>query len=460
MSGREVTEREIRQRAEELGLDPDEAVESGIRGGWVKALWAVVRNSGIRACPEAGSRLSETKLVFRPANAYAATTTIWDGQYSVRVNLGIIEAIAECARTIASGVADPAIAGPPGAEPPHAKIGVRMAHVLGCLTSVAASPVATPEHSLPIKGEQWARGMTVAAVLFVLAHEAGHVIAEEASPDTVGLEALNRERRADSLALEVVRQMSGNRSDDEPQPSHPDGWDTLHFPSHLTLPAAAMFLSFEGLRQRAVASAAAAAAAATPGGALDSTASPVTLLIDATTGSSHPSAYERLLAIHKAALADPERDAAHGVQVIIDGFDSLLPFVQRNLPEWVLDGTELRDWFTEENLDPDQVPPGLSLTYQQIYFDNLLRVLREAGERGHVLDSDLLEIRDLATRMPRTVINALAAARAGVLLPPADPTATKVYAVAEEVAQRIEPAILRYALASDPAGIQRQNLLQ
>lgn len=434
---REVTQAQIRARALELGLDPDRAVADGLRGAWLQPYWSALVTVAADTYPEAAERVRSTTLRFNAELAFAARATGGQHPYAIRVSLGIVEALLECARIIAGATNDPTLAGAPGQQTPVEEAALRLAHVLGWLTSKAQSPIGTPDHDLGPRGESWATGMTVGAVLFVLAHELGHVIDRTTQVPTDSEEAQCNELAADAVGLNLLRRLAAS------------GLLThTPMPLHLTVPAAAMFLSFEGLRQRTVAAQHHAADAIRPAS-----------LEEATTGIQHPSPYLRLKLLRSVGvLIEDDGTSARGVQALLDGFDALLPAVQRNLPEWELDSEELRAWMAASGHDPARVPEGARMTFGEAYTGMVLHILQDAAARGRIEDHEVAELSKLAARMPRPVIDLLCDTLTGQLaadhhLHPG------VQAIAHDIAHRIEPLPLRLALTGDPTRLIHQNLL-
>lgn len=434
---REVTQAEVRARAVELGLDPDRAVADGLRGAWLRPYWEALVTVAFDTYPEAAERLRSTRLRFNAELAFAARATKGQQAYSVRVSLGIVEALAECARIIAGVVNDPTVAGARSQDNPVEEAGLRLAHVLGWLTSKARSPIGTPGHDLGPRGETWATGITVGAVVFVLAHELGHVIDETTQVPIDSEEAQRNELAADAVGVNLLRGMATSEL-----------LTHAPMPLHLTLPAAAMFLSFEGLRQRAVAAQHYAAGANSPA-----------TLEEATTGIQHPSPYLRLKLLRSLAeLLQDDGISAQGVQAFLDGFDALLPAVQRNMPEWELDTEELQVWMATSGLDPAMVPLGARMSFREAYTGMVLHILQDAAARGRIEDHELAGLSQLAARMPRPVIDLLCDALTGQLavdhgLHP------DVQAIAHDIAHRIGPLPLRLALTGDPTRLIHHNLL-
>jgi hypothetical protein len=433
----EPIEEQLRERAVQLGLDPDYAASEALRREWVRQLWGQLRDTVMASERDKGARqrVAASKLRYSLAETFAAATIEIKGQHTVIVNLGIVASIVEFTKIYVAALDDPTYSGLLPQASAGEIAGLRFANVLGWLSSVARHPIATPEVDLPPEGDQAVVGFAGAAVLFVLAHELAHIVVGD-----VGGSGHERELKADNKALDILRSAAKrgvvNLRPSEGLPPLPFGLMT-----DLTVPSAALFLSFEGLRQRAIRSSL----------HLRNAAPVPSDLIEATQARSHPSPYSRLTELRKAASRDdPDGSEVASIDTITQGFDAILPAIVRNMPEWVVDEAEAKQWMIELGEDPDQVTKGFKATYDAIYFSRVVSILREASRRGSVERADLNELSDLARRMPRTVINALALGRVGRLLPLADKDAPGVHAMSQVVAERIQPGILRAAVQADP----------
>jgi Zn-dependent protease with chaperone function len=431
-------EKRLRNQVVKLGIGPGAAEIVAPRSEWVRQLWSrlqdvVLTNEHDQASKD---RLRNSKVMYSLTTSFAATRVTSGARSVVIINLGIVEAIIECAKIYVAAIVDPAVHG--FSVPPDEAIalaGLRFAHVLGWLTSVARHPVSTPEYDLAALGDRMVQDLTGGAVLFVLAHEIAHVMAGDLVQP-----GYERELAADAKALEILR-LAAN-----PQTINSGSNPTLapiEVATDITVPSAALFLSFEGLRQRAT------------GVAMYLEDRPLpTDILAATQGPDHPSPYSRLRELQKAVSRDdPDGSELAAVSAIMDGFDLLLPAVARNLPEEVVDEDEAKQWLRDSGEDPAKVAAGFKATYDTIYHSGVVNILRQASIRGSILPSDLDELQDMAGRMPRTVINALALARAGQLLPLTDQDASGVHAMGQLVAQQIEPLLLREALHADTTSI-------
>lgn len=426
--GPQVSEKGIRDQAVALGLNPDDAVASSLGGVLVRDLWDRL----VAAAPSGrgDDRIANAKLRFSPTLGFAAITTQWKSRYTVRVHLGIVEALAEVANTVVG--LDPDFRTRDEGEQAIRQAGVRIAHVLGWLTSVARHVVTTPEHDLTAQGATVARGITIGGASFVLAHELAHVAAGDGRAVS-RMQAHRQETAADDWALNLLRRVQTSR--------HPDAGAvtvrTVKLSTDTTLPAAAMFLSFEGLRQRIIKFVAAADNFVPDGATLETL----------TETATHPSPYTRLMRLlDQARLDDPDGSEALGVQFMIDIFDALLPEVRRNLPEHVLDTATLREMWRDAGASPAKVEDGASMTWGELYRTQLIGVLREAGRRGHLDDDELAFIMRAVTEMPRPSIDTLAAAFGGNLLRQDDPDRESVHALARTLPDRLSHPFIRRAI--------------
>lgn len=442
MGAAELTESEVRAQAVARGLDPDEAVSEGLRGAWVHALWNHLLMILEINDAESMARIRGAKLRFQPFLKFQAKTAQWKGNYTVRVDLGVVEAISESARILTSLSSDDSFHSPPEGLNPLEVAGVRLAHTLGFLTSAAGQVVPTPSHGLTPKGENFALGMTAAATLFVLAHEAAHILADDDGPDAHPAEATERERRADEVAVLILRMVaeaaSHDWSDIVPAKVNP-------FPLHLTIPAAAMFLEFEGLHRRAVAAA-----------AYRLTDEPMPMdVFAATTAASHPSPYERLARLEKLIdLASLGDDAREGVVAIRAAFEPLPRYVERNMPEWALDADELEAW-AHANDSPVIFGEGASITFEQVYSMAVIDCLRSCIKAGAVGSDDVDAVRELTMRMPRTVINTIVDLQIERYELEDDERAMLSH-VASAVVRQMTPSILRFAFQASPQDVARR----
>jgi hypothetical protein len=427
--GPKLTEREIRRYAARAGVDPERAVAASFRGDWVHQLWERLRAAAIAGEPSGWQRVASARLEFSSTLAFAAATSDADGQAVVTVHLGIVEAVIDCARTITPLTDDPRFHG--GRPPDEAlrEAGLRIAHVLGWLTSVARHPVPTPEHKLSEDAETFARGLSIGAITFVLAHELGHVMS---GPVRVrGREQRHaRELSADLWAAGMLRRIPN------PPRGRSTGLDSVELSPDTTIPGAGFFLSFEGLRQRATAE-----ASAGPGRGPDNT------VFEITTTTTHPSPYLRIASLLRDARnVDADGTEAAGIQMSLDGFDALLPYVASNLPSHVLTTTRLRELWREQGRDPKEIRDGAWMTWGDLYRSQIEGLLRDRASKGSLSDTDVDLLEELVSQMPKTGIDTLAAAVAGRLLPPSDPDAAAVHAVARGLPARVENPWLRQAI--------------
>lgn len=410
-------------------VDAAAAAESGIRTVWARLVPACAEMAG--ANPE---RVRGSTLSFDWSLAFAASTTQWRRGASVSVHAGILSAMIEVARIVASvssnaGLADPAVTPADAVE----SAGMRSAFVLQWLTSVARHPVPLKPTSLGTDGEMFAGGLAIGAVAFVLAHELGHVALESlTSPASTA--ALELEPAADLWAVRLLRSLPA------PPPLRTGETASLanvEISPDLTIPAAAVFLSFEGLRLRAVASHAAFLTGAVVPDSLT--------VVDITDTPTHPSPYRRLGWLRgDAVAADPDGTEMAGFDAVIAGFDALLPAIERNMPEHVLDDTER----SAVAALPGSPPLAADYTWDDFYRTKVTGRLQDAARRGELTDDDITWLQGAVEAMPRTTLDVLADAVAGRMPDSTAPDAAEVARLAATLPARFANPLVRRAILS------------
>ena len=411
---------------------PDDAVaaaESGIGTVWERLVPTCAAMAGPNAERVRGSTLS-----FDWSLAFAASTTQWRRRASVSVHAGILSAMIETARIVTSvssnaGLADPAI--PPADAVESA--GMRTAFILQWLTSVAGHPVPLTPTSLGPDGEVFANGLAIGAVAFVLAHELGHVaLGRPTSPGPMA--ALELERIADLWAVSLLRSLPA------PPPLKADetaNLENVEISSDLTIPAAAVFFSFEGLRLRAVASQAAFLTDACVPNGLST--------VDVTDTPTHPSPYRRLGWLRgEAVTADPDGTEVAGIDAVAAGFDALLPAIERNMPEHLLDDSE-RSAFAALTGNP---PLPADCTWDDVYRTRITGRLQDAARRGEFTDDDIAWLQGAVEALPRTTLDVLADAVAGRMPHGIAPDTAEVARLAATLPARIANPLVRRAILS------------
>lgn len=403
----------------------------------VRILWDRLLPSAANAAGDRAERVQRSTMRFDSSTAFAAYTSHGPDACTVSVHLGILLAMIETGRIVASVSSNPELADP--TQSPQEAVdeaGRRIASTLGWLTSVARRPIPTSGHRLGSSGDTFATGLLMGAIAFVLAHELGHVAS--GPPKETGTKAAHaREYAADLWAARLLRT----------RPLPPASRDAIHplatvaLDPDLTLPAAALFLSFEGLRQRAEGVAEAYSEGEAP--ADEAT------LFTVTANETHPSPYVRIAHLRVDALvADPDGSEVEGIDAIIRGFDELLSAIERNMPEHALDKSELLG----AGIDPSSIAPDQVVTWDTLYRANIVGLLRGAARRGALLDAEVAALEDMVNRLPRTTIDTLADAVAGNLLDRTDPDAAAVAVVARTLPARFVDARIGDALTGTALG--------
>lgn len=427
--------RDARIRAESHGLNPDTAEANGLRAAWIEKLWSALIASLDEDTTFAVERARSSRVRYVTLPSMAAMT-VWGGRATVRIHLGMFEAMIECARTLLGEWDAPDDRGPVEASSGYEEAGLRLAHVLGWMTSFAGCPVSTPSHRLSDRGEQMARTIATATLLFVLAHELGHVIGDDSADVGDRDTAHAREFHADVRALAIIRRFLALGSPATAAATEMTGFDLS---PEMVVAGAALFLAFEGLRLQVTAGARGARLG------LD--------LFDrvATTETeSHPSPFARLAALQREAeLVDADGSEASIMRGVADGFDAYLPIIERNMPEWKLDLADAQTAVAAVGLNSVLAQHLVGKTLQEVTSDGLIELLRDAATNG-LSESHLVQLTEFAAHNPRPTIDTLALARVGRLPAKGDPDAERIHAVAVEVAARIEPQMLRYAVNAEP----------
>lgn len=406
------TETQVRALAVARGIDPDEVVEATLHGGYAQLMWdrlvaAVPAEDPARAAIEAAT------VRFDPSIAFVAKTYDPRGHVTVRLHLGLLDAINETTDSIVPLMdfdADPA---PPITQDLAEEVGIRIAHSLGWLTSRAQHARATPEHFLSSHRADFSHGLALAAQVYVLAHEMGHVAVGDVdeAPDQATSHA--REFAADAWAIRLLLSM--------PEGPPTDDLATLPWPPYLTVAAAAVFLCFERMHE---------------------------LWLGLDRSATHPPAAERLARIRQQVLDTPgaDPDILAGFDEIVRLFDFLQRYVDMEHPDHVLSTDEVRDWVAISGGNPETVPDDTQWTYRAAYEYMTIETLREIARRGAITDADVDEVQGLVARMPQVVIDALAKAYSGNLIPASDPDAKAIHRLGQELAGRYTDVPLREAV--------------
>ena len=415
-----TTEAHIRASAIELGIDAEEAIEFNVRGGWARSIWARLKQS-VPADDPARSAIHASLLDFEPTVDRSANVTFAKGTATVHVQSGSLESAFELVRTIVPLLGHSGN-GPDGPIP-HEKVeevAIRIAHSIGWMTSVAGHGRATP-HDLSVPQEDFARGIAFGSEYFLLAHEMGHVAAGPAT--TAGRPAAyGREFAADHWAIQQLLRF------DDPVVPADDGsrrftFDTVPAPPHLTIPSATVQLWFETLRLR---------------------------YLRHDISATHPSPRDRLERIRAQLLeADQDPVILEGFEAMMRVFEWVVPLVEAEHPDRPLSIDEIRDWVAVSGGDPTMVPDGTRLTTREAFERMLLEALRTVARQDSVSESDVQSIVDMAARVPQVVIDGLAAAFDGTLLPVHDPDAAAVHRLGRELPAHIEDELLREAILPD-----------
>lgn len=409
-------------------VDAAAAAESGIRTVWARLVPACAEMAG--ANPE---RVRGSTLSFDWSLAFAASTTQWRRGASVSVHAGILSAMIEVARIVASvssnaGLADPAVTPADAVE----SAGIRTAFILQWLTNGDRHTVPLKPTSLGPDGEVFAGGLAIGAVAFVLAHELGHVTLDWPTPAST--DAREVERIADLWAVKLLRSLPA------PPPLRTGetvSLENVEISPDLTIPAAAVFLSFEGLRLRAVASHAAFLTGAVVPDSLT--------VVDITDTPTHPSPYRRLGWLRgDAVAADPDGTEVAGFDAVIARFDALLPAIERNMPEHVLDDTER----SAVAALPGSPPLAADYTWDDFYRTKVTGRLQDAARRGELTDDDITWLQGAVEAMPRTTLDVLADAVAGRMPDSTAPDAAEVARLAATLPARFANPLVRRAILS------------
>lgn len=423
-------------------IDLSIADEHGIRAAIVQSLWDALCST-VGDEPVGRERAAAAKVRFESRPSMTAFT-IWNGQPTVRIDIGMIEAITECARSVVGEVYDPDYRGAVGAETAFDEAALRLAHVLGWLTSVAQYPVPTPDHHLPAKGEAAARLLATGGVLFCLAHELAHVMTDDGAHSHGRASSHTKELEADRRAVAILRAFLAAGP---PTTDSASGLAGAGLTEDLIIAGSAMFLSFEGLRQLAFASARREIPMPWP---VDVTAETET--------ASHPSPFTRLKHLcGTVAEHDVDGAAVEVVNGMVRGFAAFRSVIERNLPEWSFDLEDAREWIGLHGFDPDNVSALVGVTLQDIQAGEVLEVLRLAAARGAISESEITYLSECVGFGPRPVIDTLALARVGIVPSDYQPFASQMRDIALEVSERIQPLMLRLAIRANPDALAAAN---
>lgn len=405
---------------------------AGVKAG-VQILWdRLVPTCAVAAGPN-GDRVRRSTLSFDSSLAFIASTTLWQTRASVRVNAGILWAMIEVARTVASASSNEELTDiHASAQDVIDDAGARIAAEIQWLTSVAGHPIPLTLPSLGPNGEQFAVGLATGALSFVLAHELGHVALEQPRQRD-GAGAHEREYAADSWASRLLRSLP------TPPPLAEGEAPTLEnvlLDPDTTIPAAAVFLLFEGLRLRAKVSRDAFVAGTAINEGLT--------LLDFTDTASHPSPYRRLERLRaNTRMSNQDGSELAGIDALLQGFERLLPAIERNMPEHLITEADLAE-----------LPSGLAIedgaTWDEVYRTGIVRRLDAVAAHGEPGEDDVAWFLEAVQCLPRTALDTLAAAVGGRPILGATTSPAELARALESLPSRIpnplvRQAILRYA---------------
>ncbi|WP_314506031.1 hypothetical protein [uncultured Microbacterium sp.] len=406
-----------------------------VRSAWIERLWLGLlaglgpQDSGTSA------RVRAARVRYKPLRSLAALS-LWAGRYTVRINLGMVEGLVECSRTIVGEAFDPAVRGPIDAGSAIEEAGLRMANVLGWMTSVAGFPVSTPKHDLPPTAEAQARGLATGSMLFILAHELGHVIADDGAASADRADAHRREYRADATAMAILQNLAeGSRAT-----LAATELSGLEMSTEVISASAVMYLYLEGAIQLA--------SAAKRRGSIPDRSE----LAAVTETTTHPSPFLRAAAVRQ--LIPDSTEALAAVDGMALCFESLFPVIEANLPERVIALEEAERYCRENSIDLVQASALVGKTVGEISTGGLLEFLRVLSEKESVTNSDLRVLTSMAEHTPRTVIDVLARARTGGMEMSGGMDQRRLQAVVTAIAQRIEPPSLRAAVNAEIGNMQ------
>ena len=417
------------------GLSATFVETQAARVAMIGEVWAALVASAPRDNADAARRADATSMRYEPSLALAALTR-WSGSYSVRLDLGMLEALAECSRSVLGEVTSTRVLDAVGSA--FDEVGIRIAHTLGWLTSVARFPMPT-QHAISTAGEQMARELTTGAVLFVLGHELAHVLLDDAAQQSPGMSNHDKELRADRYALEllssflesgrstvVVRSMAGSEA-----------------PFAVIVAGAGLFLAFEGLRQLVLATQRGTLQLPWPEQVVEPTAT-----------ATHPSPFTRLEHLRRIADAvDSSATASSTIQGIEEGFRELWPEIQHNLPEWVMTLPDVVTWIEANGYDLGKADLFVGETLGDMARDDVLELLRSMPKDGDVSAWHINYIEAAVGHSPRSVIDTLAKACVGEGIPVGDPDKSQLQAAALSIVPHLRPTLLRHAVRGSLGGI-------
>ena len=123
-------------------------------------------------------------------------------------------------------------------------------------------------------------------------------------------------------------------------------------------------------------------------------------LLDVTDRPTHPSPYRRLARLRDDAVAaDPDGSEATSIAALWDGFNRLLPAIERNMPEHRLTDGERAAY------PPGVIPEGA--TIHGMCLAAVAERLDAIVARGEPTAEDAVWFLDAIERVPRTVLDAL-----------------------------------------------------
>lgn len=419
------------------GLSPTFLRTHTARVASIREMWQSLLSCVPPEDQAAAERANRASFRYEPNLALAALT-LWNDAYTVRLDLGMIETLAESSRSIVGEVASTKLLD--GAESAFDGVGIRISHSLGWLTSLARFPMPT-RHALSDEGEKVAQLLATGALLFVLAHELAHVLADDSAPTAKGVSSWAKELRADRNALELLARFV--RSDRSAEvPALPAG---VVVTLEIVAGGAATFLAFEGLRQLVKATQQNAALLPWPED-----------VVELTHTETHPSPFTRLteLGIFADTL-DQSGEAGSAIRGAEQGFRALWPEVQHNLPEWVMTLSDAQTIIETHGYDPDRVDIFVGQRIGDVAREDILQLLRDLPADRDISPDVVEYIERAAGSVPRSVVDTLARARVGQGLDSEDPDAERIRSAALRLTSELTPLLMRYAVRGELGDIIR-----
>ncbi len=398
-----VTEAQVRAAAVELNQSPDDAVRAIVQGEWARHLWEVIASS-VEASHPAVSAIQDTVLRSDSSHALVAETERDGDRAKVRIHYGMSEWCYIFARTVT-----PFLVGPSGGHGQENQdlehVAQLMAYPLSWLTSRAKHPREHMREPLSKIQESYAERLGSAAELFVLAHEMSHVAAGEVEPESDALVSRMRELLADAWAVQrlIILERRSRQ------------WQL-----GLTLPGVAVFLCAEALRES---------------------------YAEIVSSQSHPTARDRLHAIRHALAAAGSGEDLRMMEGVIWVFDKVLPHLAATAPGALASTQDLRDMKRELGSVAADITDQATMTRRDLYTFQVVESLRQLalGQRP-ITGSEVASLQALTNRAPSVVIEALARAYEGSLVPTDDPDADAVHALGQQLVSQFNDPFLKEAI--------------